>query len=158
MADASAYYLLGYESPATAADGKFRKINVDVRRGGVRVIARNGYWAPRPEDLRTSAAASAGPTIPPEVAEALDSLRDQSRRIAVADWIGVRPLDSGDSQVTVVFETLAATRGAARRGDRTRGHADPTASSRTPRHSRSRPACGPRGSWRRPAGSAPARP
>ncbi len=32
MADASAYYLLGYESPATAADGKFRKINVDVRQ------------------------------------------------------------------------------------------------------------------------------
>ena len=54
MADASAYYLLGYESPATAADGKFRKINVDVRRGGVRVIARTGYWAPRPEDLRTA--------------------------------------------------------------------------------------------------------
>ena len=107
MADASAYYLLGYESPATAADGKFRKIDVDVRRGGVRVIARTGYWAPRPEDLRTSGGASAGPTVPPEVAEALDSLRDQSRRIAVGDWIGVRPLDSGDSQVTVVFETLA---------------------------------------------------
>ncbi len=108
MADASAYYLLGYESPATAADGKFRKINVDVRRGGVRVIARTGYWAPRPEDLRTSAGASAGPTIPPEIAEALDSLREQSRRTAVGDWIGVRPLDSGQSQVTVVFETLTA--------------------------------------------------
>jgi VWFA-related protein len=108
MADASAYYLLGYESPATAADGKFRKIDVDVRRGGVRVIARTGYWAPRPEDLRTSAKASSEPAVPPEVAEALDSLKDQLRRIAVADWIGVRPLDSGQSQVTVVFETLAA--------------------------------------------------
>ena len=108
MADASAYYLLGYESPATAADGKFRKIDVDVRRGGVRVIARTGYWAPRPEDLRTSARASIEATVPPEVAEALDSLKDQSRRVAVADWIGVRPLDSGQSQITVVFETLAA--------------------------------------------------
>jgi VWFA-related protein len=108
MADASTYYLLGYESPATSADGKFRKIHVEVRRGGVRVIARTGYWAPRPEDVRTSAGTSAGPTIPPEIAEALDSLREQSRRIAVADWIGIRPLESGHTQVTVVFETLAA--------------------------------------------------
>lgn len=107
MADASDYYLLGYESPATAADGKFRKINVDVRRNGVRVIARNGYWAPRPEELRIAAAASTEPVVPPDVAEALDSLKDQSRRIAVTDWIGLRPLDSGQSQVTVVFETLA---------------------------------------------------
>ncbi len=107
MADASDYYLLGYESPATAADGKFRKIDVDVRRSGVRVIARNGYWAPRPEDLRSSARASTEPTIPPDVTQALDSLKDQSRRIAVTDWIGLRPLDSGQSQVTVVFEALA---------------------------------------------------
>ena len=98
MADASSYYLLGYESPATAADGKFRKIDVDVRRGGVRVIARNGYWAPRPEELRTAAAASAAPTVPPDVAEALDSLKDQSRRTAVTDWVGLRPLDSGQAR------------------------------------------------------------
>ena len=109
MADASSYYLLGYESPSTAADGKFRKINVEVRRKDVRVIARNGYWAPRPEELRTAAAASSSkPLIPPDVAEALDSLRDQRRRIAVADWVGVQPLDQRQSLVTVVFETLAA--------------------------------------------------
>jgi len=109
MADASSYYLLGYESPSTAADGKFRKINVDVRRKDVRVIARNGYWAPRPEDLRTAAAATPSePVIPPDVAEALDSLRDQKRRIAVADWVGLEPLDERQSQVTVVFETLVA--------------------------------------------------
>ena len=99
MADASAYYLLGYESPATAADGKFRKINVDVRRSGVRVIARNGYWAPRPEDLRTSAKASTEPVVPPEVAEALDSLKDQiaAGRRHRLDWpsaAGLRPARS----------------------------------------------------------------
>lgn len=116
MADASSYYLLGYESPATAADGKFRKIDVDVRRDGVRVIARNGYWAPRPEDLRTAAAAASGPIVPPDVAEALDGLKDQARRLALVDWVGVRPLDSGDSQVTVVFESLAARAPAPRVG------------------------------------------
>ena len=109
MADASSYYLLGYESPSTAADGKFRKINVGVRRKDVRVIARNGYWAPRPEDLLTAATATASaPVIPLDVAEALDSLRDQRRRIAVADWVGLQPVDQRQSQVTVVFETLAA--------------------------------------------------
>ena len=108
MADASSYYLLGYESQATTADGKFRKIDVDVKRGGVRVIARNGYWAPRPEDLRTAATAAVASIVPPEVAEALDSLKDQARRTAVTEWIGLRPLDSGQSQVTVVLESLAA--------------------------------------------------
>jgi len=108
MADASEYYLLGYESPATAADGKFHKIVVDVRRSGVRVIARNGYWAPRAEDLVTAAKASAEPVAPPEVTEALDLLREQARRTAVTDWIGLEVLDSGQSQVTVIFEALAA--------------------------------------------------
>ena len=142
MADASSYYLLGYESPATAADGKFRKIDVDVRRGGVRVIARTGYWAPRPEDLRTSAAASAGPTIPPEVAEALDSLRDQSRRIARRrlDWrpaarVWTKPGHGG-------LRDPGRARGAARRRRSNSTSRGPTASSRTARRSRSRPACG----------------
>ena len=116
MADASSYYLLGYESPATATDGKFRKINVDVRRDGVRVIARSGYWAPRPEELRTAAAASAVPVVPPDVAEALDALRDQARRVAVTDWVGLQPLDAGEIQVTVIFETLAARAPAPRIG------------------------------------------
>ena len=108
MADASSYYLLGYESQATTADGKFRKIDVDVKRGGVRVIARNGYWAPRPEELRTAATAAAASIVSPEVAEALDSLKDQARRTAVTQWIGLRSLDSGQSEVTVVLESLAA--------------------------------------------------
>ena len=28
------------------ADGKFHKIDVEVKRRGVRVVARRGYWAP----------------------------------------------------------------------------------------------------------------
>jgi VWFA-related protein len=107
MADASEYYLLGYESPATAADGKFHKIVVDVRRSGVRVIARNGYWAPRAEDLVTAAKAAAELVAPPEVTEALDLLKEQARRTAVTDWIGLQALDSGQSQITVIFEAVA---------------------------------------------------
>lgn len=116
MADASSYYLLGYESPATATDGKFRKIDVHVRRDGTRVIARNGYWAPRAEELRAAAAASVTPPVPPDVADALDALRDQSRRVAVTDWVGFQPLDSGETQVTVIFETIATRTPAPRIG------------------------------------------
>ena len=145
MADASTYYLLGYESPATTADGKFRKIDVDVRterrarhrtqratgRRGPRSCARRPRRRPRP-------------TIPPEVAEALDSLRDQARRIAVTDWIGAPAARLG----TKPGHGRARGAGRARRrresapsSSRSRG---PTASSRLrPRRSRSRPACGP---------------
>ena len=44
--DLSAYYLLGYYSNNTAADGKFRRIDVKVRTPGVKVSARRGYLGP----------------------------------------------------------------------------------------------------------------
>ena len=42
--DLSNYYLVGYYSPAEA-DGKFHKISVRVKRPGVTVRARSGYFA-----------------------------------------------------------------------------------------------------------------
>ena len=45
--DMSAYYLLGYSSTNTASDGRFRRIQVRVKRDGLRVEARNGYYAER---------------------------------------------------------------------------------------------------------------
>ena len=44
--DLSAYYLLGYYSSNTAADGKFRRIDVKVKTPGVKVSARRGYLGP----------------------------------------------------------------------------------------------------------------
>ena len=45
--DMSAYYLLGYSSGNTTRDGRFRRIQVRVKRDGVRVEARAGYFAER---------------------------------------------------------------------------------------------------------------
>src|SRR5713101_9576235 len=49
--DTSAYYLLGYNSTQAPADGKFHEIKVQVKRPGVQVRARKGYWALTPEDI-----------------------------------------------------------------------------------------------------------
>jgi VWFA-related protein len=64
------YYLLGYQPANTAADGRFRKIEVKSTRKGVKVRARKGYFAPLPagtapkkEDQRAD----------PDIQAALDS-------------------------------------------------------------------------------------
>ena len=43
--DSSGYYLLGYNSSQAPTDGKFHEIKVNVKRRGVDVRARKGYWA-----------------------------------------------------------------------------------------------------------------
>ena len=67
--DSRSYYLFGYASRNTRRDGKFRKIEVEVRRPGLKVRARSGYYAPTDAPL--------GPRKPgeldPRVREALDS-------------------------------------------------------------------------------------
>jgi VWFA-related protein len=44
----STYYVLGYYPATLPRDGRFHKIEVRVKRPGVRVTARKGYVSPRP--------------------------------------------------------------------------------------------------------------
>ena len=53
--DQSAYYLIGYSSTIAPSDGKFHEIKVKVKRPGVQVRARKGYWALTPEEVKQSA-------------------------------------------------------------------------------------------------------
>jgi VWFA-related protein len=45
--DTASYYLLGYSSSNAVKDGRFRRIQVRVKRDGMRVDARAGYYADR---------------------------------------------------------------------------------------------------------------
>ena len=47
IADTSAYYLIGYSSTNPARDGRFRRIRVTVKKPGLKVEHRNGYYASR---------------------------------------------------------------------------------------------------------------
>jgi VWFA-related protein len=56
----SRYYVLGYYPPNHPRDGRFHKIEVKVKRPGVRVAARRGYASPRgrtPEERKRDEAA-----------------------------------------------------------------------------------------------------
>ncbi|MBI4476561.1 MAG: VWA domain-containing protein, partial [Acidobacteria bacterium] len=97
MSDSSSYYLLGYAPTREIADGKFHEIDVKVRRKGVRVLARKGYWAPKAEELHAPAA----PAVPVEIVDAFGALAEVARPRVAADWIGVAPVVGEDTEVTI---------------------------------------------------------
>jgi VWFA-related protein len=46
------YYLLAFEPRSQKRDGKYRKLQVEVRRDDAQVIARRGYYAPKDGETR----------------------------------------------------------------------------------------------------------
>ncbi len=112
MRDASGYYLLGYTSASAPTDGKFHTIDVKVKRPGVEIRARKGYWAYTAEDAaRAAAPAKAGP--PPAVANALNSIVEPTHGgHAARFWTGTDRGADGKARVTLVWEPAAAPDGA----------------------------------------------
>ena len=111
--EASAFYLLGYSSSRNPQDGKFHRIGVKVKKPGIDVRARRGYWAPTATDLehaRTEAAAAGA--IPPDVTSAMAVLSAARAERIVDVWVGADRGADGGPAVTVAW-TPRATAGRA---------------------------------------------
>ena len=111
--DASAYYLVGYNSTQAPTDGKFHEIKVRVKRPGVQVRARKGYWAYTEADVKR-AEAGPRPGPPAEVAKALNSLAPLTNRRYIRTWIGNDKGPDGQTRVTFLWEPLPPTPGVRR--------------------------------------------
>jgi len=109
--DSSAYYLIGYSSTNTAADGKFHEIKVRTKRSGVQIRARRGYWALTKEDVARSAAPPP-PPVPGAVTKALGSMAEPWRGRYVRSWLGTARGEQGKTRVTFVWEPAPAVPGA----------------------------------------------
>jgi VWFA-related protein len=104
--DSSAYYLIGYNSSTAPSDGKFHEIKVRVKRSGLQVRARKGYWALNQEQT-ARALAPPKPAVPKPVEAALAAaVARPSRASVVRTWIGTSRGENGKTRVTFVWEPL----------------------------------------------------
>jgi VWFA-related protein len=108
--DSSAFYFIGY-SPTRAAldDGRFHQIRVRVRRPGVSVRARRGYWAPSAEDV-DRAARDAAVEVPVEVSRALAVLEAPRPGQVMDVWVGTSRAGDGSAAVNVAWTPRAAAK------------------------------------------------
>jgi VWFA-related protein len=110
--DASAYYLVGYTTQAPS-DGKFHEIKVRVKRSGVQVRSRRGFWAYSADDVKR-AIAGPRPGPPAAVSKALAAIAPLTNRRYIRTWIGNDKGDDGRTRVTFLWEPLPPTPGVKR--------------------------------------------
>ena len=113
--DLSFYYLIGYNSTQAPSDGEFHPITVRLRRRGVDVRARKGYWALTAEDIVR--ATTVVPDTPKPVLQALASIATSVQAGKyVRTWLGTARGESGQTRVTLIWEPIPQPPGA--RGNR----------------------------------------
>jgi VWFA-related protein len=104
--DASAYYLIGYTpTRGEMADGKFHKIDVELKRPRVRVTARRGYWSPKAAELNA-------PPVEPiraEVMNALTTLVAPKTGSTVDVWVGYSKGTRPETDLTIAWEPISRT-------------------------------------------------
>jgi VWFA-related protein len=104
--DASAYYLLSFRT-AHSDDGQFRELQARVKRAGVSVRTRKGYWTASPDEaLRAALLAKVNEpkrVVPPEPAPHVSPL--------IRPWFGMSRGADGKTRVTFVWEPAARVPG-----------------------------------------------
>jgi len=106
LGDAASYYLASYRSARTG-DGLFHSVDVTVKRPGVTVRARTGYWAPTPDEIeRARLLTSGGATLPPIKLEA-----PRHASTLIRPWFGIARGDNGNVRLTFVWEPSGAVPG-----------------------------------------------
>ena len=100
--DSSSYYLIGYSPANTKRDGKYRSLHVDVRRVGLEVRARTGYYSASRDEpsMRTPVK----PGIDPVLEDALNGAAVHGAiplRIAA---FTLRPIGKGKVRVRIAAE------------------------------------------------------
>jgi VWFA-related protein len=108
VADASAYYLIGYTPTRAEDDGKYHKISVKVRRSGTRVIAREGYWAPSRKQIEAAVEAANKPQVA-GVANAMRAMARLEPRGGAQAWVGLSRNAEGKTQAEATWEPMAGT-------------------------------------------------
>ena len=109
--DSSAYYLIGYNSVQAPTDGKFHEIKVRVKRPGVQVRSRKGYWALNREEVARATAPKKPPMAKPfEVALTAAVARPSSASV-MRSWVGMSRGENGKTRVTFVWEPLPKSLG-----------------------------------------------
>ena len=73
VSENSSYYMFGYYSTNERRDGRFRKIEVRVKRPGLRVRSRNGYFEARGRRPAPSTPSTSPTAINPALADAIAS-------------------------------------------------------------------------------------
>ena len=114
--DGSVYYLIGYTSSQSKTDGKFHEIKVSVKRRGVDVRARRGYWAATADDVeRATKATVPAPPANKAFENALAVINPSVQgNQAVRTWLGSARGAAGKTQLTLIWEPIAGPPGARR--------------------------------------------
>ena len=105
--DSSAYYLLGYNSTRSANDGKFHELEVRVKRTGVDLRHRQGFWALTERDVER--AMTATENEPPKAVDvAIGALAEPRRgRRLIRTWFGMEKGAGGRTKVTFLWEPVS---------------------------------------------------
>jgi VWFA-related protein len=97
----SSYYVLGYYPPSNKRDGKFHKIEVKLKRPGLRVTARKGYAAPKGKGEVTAVDPSAGTST-----ALRDLLNSPLQAAGLTLSVAAAPFDAPKDNVAVTIEIV----------------------------------------------------